>query len=67
MSFGSDLTEEQLNILRQRYTLVEKHTKVSNCLHKSCSECNGTGIRKDGRGMCIHGIACPCPDCSFTC
>lgn len=33
------------------------------CLHDSCPECHGTG-RKAGGGMCIHGIACPCPKCS---
>ena len=35
------------------------------CLHNSCSECNGTGIKKNG-GICIHNIACSCPKCSPT-
>lgn len=35
------------------------------CLHDSCPDCLGTGIRRDG-GICIHGISCPCPKCSPT-
>lgn len=33
------------------------------CLHKSCSQCNGTGQKKDG-SPCLHMISCPCPRCS---
>lgn len=33
------------------------------CLHDSCPECLGTGIKKDGT-MCIHNISCPCPKCT---
>lgn len=33
------------------------------CMHDSCSQCHGTGIRADG-SACIHGISCPCPKCS---
>lgn len=36
------------------------------CLHDTCPSCNGTGVKRDGT-MCIHGISCPCPKCSFTC
>jgi len=35
-----------------------------NCLHDSCPECNGTGTKLNGLGMCIHFISCPCPKCS---
>ena len=34
------------------------------CLHKSCPECGGTGIKKNGLGMCIHMISCPCRKCT---
>ena len=34
------------------------------CLHRSCSQCGGTGQRKDGLGPCIHMISCPCPICT---
>lgn len=33
------------------------------CLHNSCSNCLGTGVKHDG-SMCIHGISCPCLKCS---
>ena len=33
------------------------------CLHDSCPDCLGTGIKRDG-SMCIHGISCPCPKCT---
>lgn len=36
------------------------------CLHDSCPECVGTGIRRDG-SACVHMISCPCPKCSPTC
>lgn len=37
----------------------------SNCLHDSCPECHGTGIKSNG-GACVHFISCPCPKCSPT-
>lgn len=37
------------------------------CLHDNCSSCNGTGIRKDGLGPCVHMISCSCPKCRITC
>jgi len=36
----------------------------SQCLHDNCSMCDGTGIRKDGLGACIHMISCSCLKCS---
>ncbi len=38
----------------------------SECLHNRCSECLGTGVRRDG-GACVHMISCPCPRCSPRC
>ncbi|UYL84944.1 hypothetical protein pEaSNUABM55_00171 [Erwinia phage pEa_SNUABM_55] len=67
MSFGSDMTFEQLEALRERYLpLQPAPSEGVRCLHKACAECGGSGVRKKG-GACIHGIACPCPNCSFTC
>lgn len=75
MSYGF-LTPEQAEILRKRFLLQEatgndlkdiaKNVGVG-CMHDACPNCGGTGIRKDGLGMCVHGISCPCPKCSFTC
>jgi hypothetical protein len=33
------------------------------CLHDTCPECIGTGIKQDG-SLCVHCISCPCPKCS---
>jgi len=33
------------------------------CMHDACTDCCGTGIRRDG-GMCVHGLSCPCPKCT---
>lgn len=38
-----------------------------DCLHKNCGMCGGTGIKKDGTGVCLHMLSCPCPDCSPWC
>ena len=38
-------------------------SSASECAHNQCSECIGTGIRRDGRG-CVHMISCPCPRCN---
>lgn len=73
MSFGL-LTEEQGKTLRDRYSGLEKviwpsagDAGVIKCLHDQCPLCSGTGVRKDGLGLCFHGIACPCPKCNFSC
>jgi hypothetical protein len=33
------------------------------CLHDGCSECFGTGVRRDGTA-CVHNLSCSCPKCS---
>ena len=50
-----------------RYVGVSNITppiKDLGCLHQSCPACNGTGIRIDGGGLCIHALSCPCPRCT---
>ena len=39
----------------------------SDCMHENCSACGGTGQKKDGSGICIHAMSCPCPKCSPRC
>ena len=34
------------------------------CLHKGCTDCHGTGKKKNGEA-CIHFISCPCPQCTI--
>jgi len=33
------------------------------CLHNGCSQCHGTGIKKNGE-ICVHMISCPCKNCN---
>ena len=33
------------------------------CLHDQCTECKGTGKKKNGQ-ICVHFISCPCPKCT---
>lgn len=41
------------------------HTSTYDaCIHQQCQTCNGTGIRKDGRGNCVHAISCKCKSCT---
>ena len=51
---------------RQRLHLeVVNSINFSNwkpCLHDSCSECHGTGIKLSG-GICWHALSCDCPKC----
>lgn len=58
---------------RQREHLEAVHNRFggpggdgSDCLHNGCSECIGTGVRRDG-SACIHAISCPCPRCTPRC
>ena len=34
------------------------------CLHLICSQCKGTGIKKDGT-RCVHYLSCPCKNCTI--
>lgn len=42
----------------------EVQPKEQKCLHESCQECNGTGIKKSDGNHCIHMISCNCPRCT---
>lgn len=59
---GDDLTK-----VAELVGIVKIDEGKIKCLHDQCPNCGGTGVRKDGLGLCFHGIACPCPKCSFTC
>lgn len=43
---------------------IRKNQQWKPCLHDGCTECIGTGIKKDG-SPCVHMISCTCPKCSF--
>jgi hypothetical protein len=40
--------------------------KEPPCLHDGCQECGGTGVKRNGKEMCVHMISCPCPKCTAT-
>jgi len=64
----SDLEDRLRNIeqkIQEAKSPIELADKVP-CMHDSCTECSGTGIRRFG-GPCVHALSCPCPKCTPTC
>ena len=61
IEYEKDLKQRQQEHLRK--VLKPNEKDFQPCLHDGCSECIGTGIKKDG-SPCIHFISCPCPKCS---
>lgn len=59
--YEKDLAEKQ----RQHLENVKRQSNINwrPCLHNSCPQCFGTGIKHDG-SVCIHHISCPCPKCT---
>ena len=59
--YDDDLRRRQADHLRD----VQRRNRgrPSDCAHNHCSECVGTGIKKDGTA-CVHHISCPCPRCT---
>lgn len=43
----------------------KKLDEEPECLHLACPQCNGSGRKRDGTGMCIHYISCPCSRCTI--
>lgn len=64
MSFGvpkvGDFTDYFKQFRQQESSLP---VDQSDCLHKACTLCRGTGRNAKG-GHCIHAISCPCKNCS---
>lgn len=63
LQYEEDLKKRQINHLNNIQR--QQNTNWRPCLHDSCTECHGTGVRRDG-GMCLHGISCPCPKCTTS-
>ncbi|AII27601.1 hypothetical protein Av05_0058 [Escherichia phage Av-05] len=59
--------EQQKMIMKNLFNKDEEETTKTKCLHDSCPQCGGTGVKKDGTGLCFHGISCPCDKCSPKC
>lgn len=62
--YEEDLKSRQVEHLRSIYN--QQNLQWRACLHDSCPECLGTGVRRDG-GACIHNISCSCPKCTPYC
>jgi hypothetical protein len=60
--YERDLAERQ----KRHLDGIQNNFPKQPCMHDSCQECHGTGLRSDG-SMCVHGISCPCPKCSPRC
>jgi len=64
--FG-EINIELEGISEERFRKEFEGIWVDNkCLHRTCSECNGSGTKKDG-SPCMHYISCPCKQCTPWC
>ena len=45
---------------------ASQHPPYEVCMHDSCAQCCGTGVKHDG-SACVHMISCPCSKCSPRC
>lgn len=59
--YEDDLKRRQKEHLDNIQTRQESHWQP--CMHDSCTECVGTGVKRDG-GVCVHMLSCNCPKCS---
>lgn len=57
------IQENGLRDLLKNGFIKHQEPKEEDCVHNRCSDCNGTGVKKDGT-KCIHFISCPCPKCN---
>ena len=69
MSINRKDYEKDLRIRKEEHLkqiFKNKSREWKPCLHDSCPDCIGTGIRADG-SLCAHMISCPCPKCTAGC
>ena len=65
-AYEENLRKKQEEHLKQVKEYKEQMHPWRPCMHDSCQECFGTGIKING-SMCIHMIYCQCPKCSSWC
>ena len=63
-TYEEDLRRRQAEHLARVYNYQDQNWRP--CMHDSCPECLGTGIKSDG-SYCMHYLSCPCPKCSPHC
>ena len=67
-NFNQKQYEENLKLKQSNHLQEIENNQFQNfrpCLHDSCTECVGTGKKKDG-SVCIHFISCNCYKCSAS-
>lgn len=66
MKTDKDQYYEDLRKRQEKHLQGIKNRQESTwkpCRHDGCSQCVGTGVKKDG-STCAHMISCDCPKCS---
>ena len=58
-----DVKPEDIQAIRDQ--LEYYRAEECTCLHDKCSECKGTGFKKD-KTPCVHYISCNCNKCKAT-
>ena len=59
------ITDEQLKKVNEH--IKSRDLSDEQCQHDNCSDCHGSGVKKNGM-KCIHMISCRCKKCSpFKC
>lgn len=61
--YEKNLKEKQMEHLRR--VSGNKETNWTPCMHDSCTECHGTGVKLNG-SPCFHFISCNCSKCAIT-
>ena len=67
--FEREIYEQELKERQQQHLDSIKFTRNMKwipCLHDSCNQCVGTGIKQNG-SPCVHFLSCPCPKCTPYC
>jgi len=62
-TYEEELKRKQEEHLRNVNGALDSNKYWQPCLHDSCPDCKGTGVKLDG-SYCIHSISCPCPKCT---
>jgi hypothetical protein len=61
--WGGYIDREYLEINEKQDAEDAENTE---CLHRQCTKCGGSG-RDANAKICVHGISCPCKNCSPYC
>lgn len=51
------------NLSAEGRSVLDKRLRKLICLHSKCSECGGSGVKKNG-DLCLHFLSCSCKKCN---